>query len=179
MWLPDGLAVPTRSYELDRIEAMDPRTASVPRHRKGPHWDKGPLWHDGSARGVTQEERWLWLWRDSARWWAAADAPYASMLRHRGLWWSKQKGVWFALHEGQLWSWRRFARWDAEGLIRLTDGVEIVYSADFTKVAVITPGKGAVLYDARTGAELGEWLETELPRRRPKAPDDLRLPRGI
>ena len=101
------------------------------------------------------------------------------MAQQRGLLWSKQRGVWFALHEGELWNWRRFADWDAEGLIRLTDGVELVYSADFKKVAVITPGSGAVLYDAATGAEIGEWLESELPRRRPIAPAGLRLPHGI
>jgi hypothetical protein len=178
--LPNGTPTPTRPYDLDRIEAQDPRRASARRDRKrGAHWDAGLLWHDGPARGVIEDARWLWLWKDQSRVWAARTPEEAPLLRHQGLWWSKQRGVWFALHDGELWSWRRFADWDAEGLIRLTDGVELVYSADFSRVAVITPGAGAVLYDAVTGAEIGQWLESELPRRRPRAPSDLRLPRGI
>ncbi|MDP3544280.1 MAG: hypothetical protein Q8T11_17580, partial [Elusimicrobiota bacterium] len=177
--LPDGSPVPSRPYELDRLEAHDPRRSRVADRRVKPHWDPGDRWHDGPATGVAADARWLWLWKEKTRVWAVGEPGLSPLLRHRELWWGKQKGVWFALHDGQLWNWRRFSDWDAEGLIRLTDGVELVYSADFTKVAVITPGAGAVLYDARTGAELGHWLEHELPARRPAAPDGLRLPRGI
>ncbi|MCR4295697.1 MAG: hypothetical protein NUW21_09205, partial [Elusimicrobia bacterium] len=176
--LPDGSPVPSRPYELDRIEAHDPRRSRVADRRRKPHWDPGHRWHDGAATGVAADARWLWLWKEKTRVWAVGEQA-SPLLRHRALWWGKQKSVWFALHDGQLWSWRRFSDWDAEGLIRLVDGVELVYSADFAKVAVITPGAGAVLYDARTGAELGHWLEHELPRRRPSAPAGLRLPRGI
>lgn len=178
--LPNGAPTPTRPYELDRIESQDPRRLGAVRdRRRGAHWDSGLLWHDGPARGLVEDARWLWLWKDQSRVWALRTPEEPPMLQHQGLWWSKQRGVWFALHEGELWSWRRFADWDAEGLIRLTDGVELVYSGDFSKVAVITPNAGAVLYDAVTGAEIGEWLESELPRRRPRAPSGLRLPRGI
>jgi len=177
--LPDGSPVPARPYELDRVEAHDPRRAAAADRRRAPHWDEGRTWHDGPAQGVAADARWLWLWKEKARWWAAPEPENPPLLRHGALWWGKQRGVWFALHEGELWSWRRFADWDAEGLIRLADGVELVYSAGLGKVAVITPGAGAVLYDARTGAELGEWREDEMPRRRPRAPAGLRLPRGI
>ncbi|MBI2787663.1 MAG: hypothetical protein HYX59_03170 [Elusimicrobia bacterium] len=177
--LPDGSPVPARPYELDRVEAHDPRRAAAADRRRAPHWDEGRTWHDGPAQGVAADARWLWLWKEKARWWAAPEPEKPPLLRHGDLWWGKQRGVWFALHEGELWTWRRFADWDAEGLIRLADGVELVYSADLGKVAVITPGAGAVLYDARTGEELGEWREDEMPRRRPRAPAGLRLPRGI
>ncbi|MBI2386624.1 MAG: hypothetical protein HYV14_11490, partial [Elusimicrobia bacterium] len=177
--LPDGSPVPARPYELDRVEAHDPRRGAAADRRRAPHWDAGRRWHDGPAQGVAADARWLWLWKEKTRWWAAPEPEKPPLLRHGALWWGKQRGVWFALHEGELWSWRRFADWDAEGLIRLADGVELVYSADLAKVAVITPGAGAVLYDARTGAELGEWTEHEMPRRRPRAPAGLRLPRGI
>lgn len=177
--LPGGSPTPTRAYDLDRVEAQDPRRAEAACRRRARHWDHAALWHDGPARGVVADARWLWLWREDARWWAVRTFEEPPLLRHRGLWWSKQRGVWFALHDAELWSWRRFADWDAEGLIRLADGVELVYSADFSMVAVVTPGAGAVLYDAFTGAELGEWREEELPRRRPRAPAALRLPRGI
>lgn len=177
--LPDGSPVPARPYELDRVEAHDPRRAAAADRRRAPHWHEGRRWHDGPAQGVAADARWLWLWKQKARWWAAPEPEKPPLLRHGALWWGKQRGVWFALHEGELWSWRRFADWDAEGLIRLADGVELVYSAGLDKVAVITPGAGAVLYDARTGAELGEWREDEMPRRRPRAPAGLRLPRGI
>jgi len=177
--LPDGSPSPDKPYELFRIEAHDPLKAAPSCRRREAHWDAGPVWHDGAARGVAADGRWLWLWKQDARWWAQGEAKQPPLLRHQQLWWSKQKGVWFALHDGELWSWRLFSDWAAEGLLRLTDGVEIVYSADFTKVAVITPGDGARLYDAETGAELGEWYEHEMPARRPRAPAGLRLPRGI
>ena len=38
---------------------------------------------------------------------------------------------------------------------------------------------GKNIFYKYTGAELGEWLEDELPRRRPRPPARLRLPRGI
>lgn len=177
--LPGGRPTPSRPYDLDRIEAQDPRRAGKADRKRGAHWDAGPVWHDGALRGLTDGVGWLWLWKERARVWASPVPDSPPLLRHQGLWWSKQKGVWFALHDGELWSWRRFSEWDSEGLIRLGDGVQLVYSADFSKVAVLTPGAGAVLYDAATGAELGEWLESELPQRRPKAPSSLRLPRGI
>ena len=177
--LPDGAPAPSRPYALDQVEAHDPRRGAAADRRRAPHWHDGRRWHDGPAQGVAADARWLWLWKRKARWWAAPEPEKPPLLRHGALWWGKQRGVWFALHEGELWSWRRFADWDAEGLIRLADGVELVYSAGFDKVAVITPGAGAVLYDARTGAELGEWREDEMPRRRPRAPAGLRLPRGI
>lgn len=177
--LADGSPTPSQPYGLERLEALDPRRAGAPCRRRARHWDEGGPWHDGQARGLAADARWLWLWKDETRWWALRAPNEPPLLSHHGLWWSKRRGVWFALHGGELWSWRRFAAWDAEGLLRLADGVELVYSADFAKVAVITPGAGAVLYDARTGAELGEWEEDELPRRRPRAPSGLRLPRGI
>ncbi len=176
--LPDGAVVPDRPLDLAALEARDPRRTASSCRKRGPHWD-GALWHDGAARGEAENSRWLWLWKDGARWWARTGKEDPPFLRHHNLWWSKQRGVWFALHEGELWTWRRFAAWDAEGLIRLSDGVEIVYSADFTMAAVITPGAGAMLYDAATGVELGTWLESEMPRRRPRAPARLRLPPGI
>ncbi len=176
--LPDGSPSPVRPLELLLLEDRDPRPAGPACRKRGPHWDDGPAWHDGAARGLAEDARWQWLWKENALWWAVREKE-DPLLLHRGLWWSKRKGVWFALHGGELWSWRRFSDWDAEGLIRLQDGVELAYSADYTKVAVITPGAGAVLYDAYTGAELGEWLEEELPRRRPRAPAGLRLQRGI
>ena len=175
--LPNGAPVPARAYELDRIEALDPRRAAgAPCRRRAPHWD-GLRWHDGPARGLAEDARWLWLWKGDARWWASREPDEPALVRHRELWWSKQKDVWFALHGGELWMWRRFSQWDAEGLMRLADGVQLLYSADFKMVAAITPGSGAVLYDAATGAELGEWLESEMPRRRP--PASPRLPSGI
>jgi len=176
--LPDGSSVPDRPFELASLEEKNPRATAPACRKRGPHWD-GAIWHDAAARGEAENSRWLWLWKEGARWWARTGKEDPPFFRHQNLWWSKQRGVWFALHEGELWTWRRFAAWDAEGLIRLTDGVEIVYSADFTMAAVITPGAGAVLYDAATGAELGTWLESELPRRRPRAPARLRLPPGI
>jgi len=53
----------------------------------------------------------------------------------------------------------------------------MLYSADGRRAAVITPGDGAWLFDARTGAVLGRWTEAQMPARpKPHAPSGVTLP---
>jgi hypothetical protein len=45
-------------------------------------------------------------------------------------------------------------------------------------LALVIPGQGAELFDAETGAKLGNWSEGELPQRlRPRIPSALTWPR--
>jgi hypothetical protein len=146
-------------------------------HRSGAHWDGG-LWHDGPVRGLERGGGWLWLERENSRWWAFAGGR--AELRHDGVWWTKERGIWFVVHDGAPWAWRPFQDWDAQGLFHPESGTEMVYSRDYSRVAVIAPGEGAEVFDAATGDQLARIPEERMPpRRRPRAPEELRLPPGV
>lgn len=177
---PSGAPVPATLFPLGDLERINPGSVGEAAcRRQDAHWHQDRLWHDGANRGLIEDNQWLWLLRRDRQWWAVPEPSSPALVYHQQLWWAKINAVWLALHEGELWSWRRFAQWNAEGLLRLIDGTQIVYSADFSRIAVVTPGEGAVLYDALHGTELGRWHEHEMPHPRPKAPTELRLPRGI
>ncbi len=161
---------------LGALEDLDPAAFARDR-RPGAHWD-GELWHDGAARGASRGGGWLWLARNGARWWAFADGR--AQVRHDGVWWTKESGVWFVVHDGAAWAWRSFQDWDAQGLFQPASGTEMVYSKDFSRVAVISPGRGAEVFDAATGEALARIPEERLPpRRRPRAPAELTLPADV
>ncbi len=165
--------IPSRPAGLAQVEEIDPARLGRDR-RSDAHWD-GRRWHSGAVHGVAQNGTWAWLYNDSGRWWASADGK--SLLRRDGLWWMKEGGVWFVVHDGEPWALRPFHDWDAEGLFHPATGTEMVYSRDLTKVAVVTPGHGAVVFDAATGGELASIPEAAMPaRRRPRAPERLSRP---
>jgi hypothetical protein len=158
------------------LDAVDP--AAFARDRRAePHWDE-KAWHDGPIRGLVRNGEWLSLAHDGSRWWAFAGGR--AELRHDGVWWTKENGVWLVVHDGQPWAWRSFQDWGAQGLFHPNSGTEMVYSKDFARVAVITPGEGATVFDAATGEAFARIPEKRLPpRRRPKAPPNLDAVRGV
>jgi hypothetical protein len=81
------------------------------------------------------------------------------------------------LHEGDVWGYRLFGEQRAEGLIHPGTGTQLEYSADGKSVAMITPGDGAWLFDASSGALMKRWTEAQMPAK-PKvhAPRALSLP---
>ncbi len=92
----------------------------------------------------------------------------------------KESGIWFVVHDGQPWAWRHFQDWDAQGLFQPGSGTEMVYSNDFSRVAVITPGTGAEVFDAASGREVARIPKERMPpRRRPKIPNELTLPSDV
>lgn len=162
-----GAPVPAAPAGLAGLDQVDPEKLHRDR-RAGAHWD-GDEWHDGAARGLKSGDDWRWLYRDGPRWWALTGDPERPALRHDGLWWTKAGGVWFVVHDGEPWAWRPFQDWGAQGLFSPATGTEMVYSRDLSRVAVITPGDGAEVFDARTGAALGRIPEDRMPpRRRPR-----------
>ncbi len=172
---PAGLPTPRRLAGLDAAENLNP--AQLPRdRRRGPHWDDRD-WHDGPARGLDRDGAWLWTYRDRGRVWALAGSPAAPLVRQGPAWWLRRDGMWFVVHDGQPWVWRHFADWGAQGLFQPGTGVKIVYSADFSRAAVITPGSGAQVFDADSGEFLGTIPQESLPpTRRPRAPASLPVP---
>ncbi|HAZ08091.1 MAG TPA: hypothetical protein DCZ01_06120 [Elusimicrobia bacterium] len=168
-----GSPLPPPASKLSALEPIDPEVLPADR-RRAAHWD-GDSWHDGQARGLTRDGGWVWLDKDGERWWGlAAQTP---LVLHQKRWWLREQGVWLLLHQGEPWVWRRFQDWGEEGLYHPATGTEIVYSADLSRAAVITPGEGSVVYDILTGRELGRIPEELMPaRRRPKAPQSLTLP---
>lgn len=178
---PDGSRARWSQAPLGWLERVDPAAAAPACRRRDAHWHEGPgepVYHAGAGRGLALRDAWLWLSRLERRWWALPDAELQPWLRHRERWWMRDRGVWFVLHEGQPWAWRHFARWGGEGLYH-GSGASLVYSADYSRVALLVPGEGATLFDARTGEELARWHEEELPPRWRRPPGSLSFPRGI
>lgn len=168
-----GKTVPEPSRELGAIETVAPDEIAADR-RRGAHWD-AQTWHEKRAHGLARRGGWIWLYKDGGRWWGLVERT--PLARHQNLWWLRENGVWLILHEGEPWAWRHFQDWGGDGLFHPGTGTEIVYSPDLARAAVITPGEGAVVYDARSGAELGRIPEYAMPaRRRPRAPKSLSLP---
>lgn len=169
---PRGEELPSASAGLGALDGLDP-AALGRRGRPGDGWD-GDVWRGPGARGLARDGGWLWLKRDGERWWAFAGGR--TELFHDGVWWVKERGVWLVVHDGEPWAWRAFQDWDARGLFHPASGTEMVYSKDFARVAVISPGRGALVYDAATGEETAFVPEERMPaRRRPKAPRELSL----
>lgn len=165
--LPDGAA------DLAALDSVDPAAFGRDR-RPGPHWD-GEVWHDGAERGLSLGGGWLPLLSKDGRWWAFAGG--SAQVRHDGAWWIKENGLWYVVHQGRPWAWRSFQDWGAQGLFEPRSGAEMVYSADFSRVAMITPGDGAVVFDAATGEKLARIPEERMPpRRRPKVPAEMLHP---
>ncbi|MFA6028780.1 MAG: hypothetical protein WC969_02875 [Elusimicrobiota bacterium] len=159
--LPDGTpvraSVPPPAF-IERLEPPDAEPAyaawrAADGGARKPHWHAGKnaAWlHAGAAWGAGREGRWAWLIRKGARWWTPTSGS-PRMVRHQDRWWWRTRDGWFVLHDGEPWLRRRFAEWAREGLIHPATGTRIVYSADGLRVAVVTPGEGWAVFDARTG----------------------------
>lgn len=157
------------------LEGLDPGDRVPACRRRATHWD-GEVRHEGLARGLRLQEHWLWLRRASGRWWAGIGAEPDAYLRHGAGWWLKQKGLWYLSHMGMPWYPRATDEWGESVLLHPPSGTKMVYSADLSLVALIVPGDGAALYDARSGTMLARWSEADMPRRRHRAPPSLTLP---
>lgn len=150
---------------------------------KKSHWHLIPaagLLHEGATWGQWARGRWSWLLKHERRWWLEVPPPAREgeevppLVRHGEHWWWKAGGRWFLLHQGEPWAYRGFEQLRSEGLLHPGTGTQMIYSADAKRVAVVTPGLGAVLFDAETGAELARWTQEQMPKpRRPAAPKAL------
>ncbi|HAM35985.1 MAG TPA: hypothetical protein DEB40_11015 [Elusimicrobia bacterium] len=168
-WFP----APAEAVEAARL----PGAGELSCRASGGHWHSPGLFHHREAWGLWDEQGWLWLARSGQRWWAWTDKDQPCWLWFNGHWWWSSRDVWFLLHQGQAWGYRLFGERQSEGLIHPATGTEMVYSEDGRRVAVITPGDGAWLFDARTGAVLGRWTEDQMPRKpKPRAPGGVTLP---
>lgn len=168
-----GRVVPKPASRLQAIEAIAPDGLPKDRRRER-HWDE-ESWHDRRAHGLARDEGWLWLEKDASRWWGLVGTT--PVVRHQNLWWLRRHGMWLVLHQGEPWAWHHFPQWRSDGLVHLETGTQIVYSQDLSRAAVISPGQGAVVYDALSGSEIGAIPEDCMPPNRlPKPPSSLTLP---
>lgn len=161
---------------------LPPGLKSFPEPRealKDFHWHGNAserFYHSGSDWGRAGPSGWAWFKRAQGRWWIQAS-PESVLVRHSSRWWWQANGVWFLLHEGQPWGYRYFPEWQSEGLINPGSGTIMIYSADGARIALVTPGRGAVVFDAYSGLEVSRLSEDQLPRRpQPRAPSHLSLP---
>ena len=168
-----------RASELERV--LPP--AVTGRCAKKPHWHSEPgaaLRHEGTIWGHWARQRWSWLLKHERRWWLEVPAEAREgeevppLVHHGEHWWWKAGGRWFLLHQGEPWAYRSFEALRSEGLIHPRTGTQMIYSADAKRVAVVTPGEGAVLFDAENGTEIARWTQGQMPKpRRPAAPKAL------
>ncbi len=165
---PDGAALKVEPLGQAAAEAV----TTPPSCRKpGPHWDAAGdahWFHDGALRGRLEAGAWAWLQEDRGRWWLWPAPKATPLVDHQDHWWLQSRGLWFLLHDGEPWGYQYLRRWGAEGFVQRS-GAQMIYSADGSRLGLVSPGQGAVLYDARTGRELGRWTEDELPGRRAAA----------
>jgi hypothetical protein len=168
---PDGRPLSTRPLGFEAAEdAVSPPAC----RRKKAHWEAGgEAYHEAELRGRAAQEGWSWAARADGRWWLWPEPERGPLLRHQGHWWLQSRELWFLLHDGAPWGARYLGEWGQLGFVD-PSGAQMIYSADGTRVGMIEPGVGAIVYDARTGRELGRWSADQLPRRAgPKAPASL------
>lgn len=162
-----GAVIPPNGNDLNTIENLEP-PANLDK-RRGGHWDE-KQWHNGSIIGSVQGGRWYSEFKNDGRWWTYRPQSQTAYVRSQGFWWTKSNGVWCILHDGTPWAVRHFRDWNANGLVQPDSQIEMVYSRDLTKVAVVTPEKGAEVFDAVSGDWLGHVEESALRRRDHPAP---------
>ncbi|MFA5139968.1 MAG: hypothetical protein WC728_12115 [Elusimicrobiota bacterium] len=157
----EKLAAPDEHPDYQRWLDKDERR----RRKDEPHWhidaSNTPFYHMGKTWGRSDQGRWVWMIQSDRKWWTVGDGSQR-MVRHADHWWWKTADGWFMLHQGQPWAWRHFAEWRRDGLLHPGTETRIVYSADGHRVAVITPGAGAMVFDAATGALLDRFRETRI-----------------
>ena len=178
--LPGGAAIDPVSPSLAEAESITPPARETSSCRQeGAHWHAegaALYFHDGRRWGRWGEQRWSWLERHEGGWWVWGGETEPPMLWHEDRWWWKSGGIWFLLHEGEPWGYRFFSDLKQDGFIHAS-GVRMVYSADGSRVGLITPGEGATVFDATTGQQVGHVNEDRMPRRpQPRAPVRLVLP---
>ncbi|MDD5629051.1 MAG: hypothetical protein PHU21_08300, partial [Elusimicrobia bacterium] len=173
---PDGRPLSGAPARAEAVEAARPPSQAAACRRPVRHWHAQPaaLFHYGRAWGLQRDRGWLWLKSSGRNWWAWTAPGQPTWLWHAQRWWWRSDGVWFMLHEGEVWGYRLFGERRREGLVHPASGTRLEYSADGARVAMITPGDGAWLFDARSGAVLGRWTEDQMPARPgPRAPRSL------
>jgi hypothetical protein len=177
---PDGKPLRWRPASAAALEGLKPPEAEAASCRRtARHWHPGPpAFHTGKAWAVGRPNGWVWLQQSGKRWWAWTGPDQPTWLWHKERWWWRSQGIWFMLHQGEAWGYRLFSERGGEGLVHPGTGTRMEYSADGGRAALITPGDGAWLFDARSGALLRRWTEEQTPRSpKPRAPSTLSFPR--
>jgi hypothetical protein len=177
---PDGQPRRWKSANLAAVEKTSPLDKKLTACRlDAGHWHAAAgVYHHGKAWGRPTDSGWVWLNQIGERWWAWTSPVRPTWLWNGGRWWWHSKDLWFMLHEGEVWGYRMFQEYRKEGLIHPDSGSQMIYSNDGLRAALITPGDGAWLFDARTGETLQRWTEEQLPAQpRPHAPGSVALPR--
>lgn len=171
---PGGEEISPRPLGLAAAEGVAPPSAC---ERGGSHWHDDPSgarWlHEGKIWGRASEAGWAWAQRDGGRLWLYPETSGAPLLRWEEHWWLRSRGLWFLMHDGAPWGARFLEEWGSEGFVH-PSGARMIYSADGSRVGLIEPDAGAILYDAQDGTELGRWTPQQLPKPRPaKVPSRL------
>ncbi|HVA66774.1 MAG TPA: hypothetical protein VNK24_07605 [Elusimicrobiota bacterium] len=125
---------------------------------------KTAYYHQGEYWGRFEKGEWSWLDKNGGQWWLWSAPGKPPVLWSKNHWWAQSDGLWFLLHNGEAWGYQYLNDWSQEGF-RNESGAQIVYSKDGSRVLVSTPKNGAALFNAQTGARLGQWRPEAAPRR--------------
>ncbi|MBI3551094.1 MAG: hypothetical protein HY077_01135 [Elusimicrobia bacterium] len=182
---PDGAPISPEPAGYKDIESARPPKLPAGDGAGSFQWQKigGVAYYcSGAVCGRWSDSHWLWMQNQDGKWWVQSFSPRPdgtmgsdspAFTSHQGhWWWQDSKGPWYVVHEAEPWSYRYLRRYKQEGLVHPESGVHMVHTPD-GRVMVVTPGKGAVVYDGKTGKELERVREEDLPKQRPP---DVSLP---
>ena len=165
--LPPQLRIDAEGLQDGKIEGVRPPDAGQARKAQDGAWIRkngAAYYHRGDFWGRLESGEWSWLEKSQGRWWLWSAPGKPPALWSRGHWWTQKDGRWFLFHDGKAWGYQYLNEWSREGF-RSEAGEQIVYSGDGRRVLISAPKQGAALFDAQTGAQLGEWNPEPAPRR--------------
>ncbi len=141
-----------------------------------------PYYCKGSVCGRWSDAHWVWMQNKDGKWWIQSYSPRPdgsvgtdspAYEQHQGHWWwqDDKSGSWYVVHDGQPWSHRYLSQFKQDGLVNPQTGTTMVHTPD-GNVLVVTPGKGADVYDGKTGAFKEHRDQDQLPPVDQKPPKD-------
>ncbi|MDE2314206.1 MAG: hypothetical protein KGL04_08535 [Elusimicrobia bacterium] len=166
---PPQLQIDAEGLQDGKIEGVHPPDAAQARKTRDGSWiqkNETAYYRRGEFWGRLESGQWTWLQKSQGRWWLWSAPGKPPDLWNRGHWWVQNDGNWFLFHNGQAWGYQYLKQWGQQGF-RNQAGEQIVYSGDGRRVLISAPRQGAALFDAQTGARLGEWDPEIAPRRPP------------
>ncbi|HVC09861.1 MAG TPA: hypothetical protein VNH15_07985 [Elusimicrobiota bacterium] len=164
--LPPELEIKTSGLQENQIESVRPPALKDGRKVPDGKWIRqgsAAYYHQGEYWGRLENGQWSWLDKSGGRWWLWSAPGKPPVLWSKNHWWAQSSGLWFLLHNGEAWGYQYLNDWSQEGF-RNESGAQIVYSKDGSRVLVSTPKDGAALFNAQTGARLGQWRPEPAPR---------------
>ncbi|MHB2025707.1 MAG: hypothetical protein ACYCPQ_03570 [Elusimicrobiota bacterium] len=157
--IPNGGRIKSGGLKDAQVEFVEPPDPKTKRrlNQKGWFEDGQTLYYRRQGTwGRLNQGAWSWMRHENGHWWLWSAPSRPPLLWEKHHWWIQNAGRWFLVHNGEPWGYRYLNSWGGEGFEN-ADGAKIIYSKDGRRIAVSIPKKGAAVFDADTGEELGNW----------------------